>query len=292
MLRTLTVLTVLTTASCRRAPIDAPALDLTGVGFATPESVMHDPIADVYLVSNINGAPLDADGNGFISRVLPDGTVDALKWIDGTSAGVALNGPKGMALLADTLFVADINVVRLFHRTTGAPLGERPVPGASFLNDMAVGPDGAVYVTDSGLDAAFAPTGTDALWQVVGGTVRIIAQGAALGGPNGITVTPNGIVVVSFGPGGIYRILPGNSEITPLPTPDQGGLDGVIVFADGSMLVSSWQASAVYRIGAGGTISVVVDSIPSPADIGWDATRSRVLIPVFQEDRVVIRHID
>jgi hypothetical protein len=36
---------------------------------------------------------------------------------------VVLNAPKGLALSADTLFVADIDHVRLFDRVSGAPKG-------------------------------------------------------------------------------------------------------------------------------------------------------------------------
>ena len=42
-------------------------IEVTDVGFQTPESVLHDTTADVYLVSNINGAPAEKDDNGFIS---------------------------------------------------------------------------------------------------------------------------------------------------------------------------------------------------------------------------------
>ena len=62
---------------------------------STPESALHDPEADVYLVSNINGGPCDRDDNGFISRVSPDGQVLDLKWIDGADPGVTLHAPKG-----------------------------------------------------------------------------------------------------------------------------------------------------------------------------------------------------
>ena len=82
------------------APDEAPApaepqgpvfsLTVAGVGFATPESALHDPSADVYLVSNINGGPADRDDNGFISRVLPSGEIEELKWIDGDSPEVTL----------------------------------------------------------------------------------------------------------------------------------------------------------------------------------------------------------
>ena len=63
---------------------------IEGVGFQTPESVLYDARADVYLVSNINGNPTGVDGNGFISRVTPSGRV-TVKWIDGAAPGVTLN---------------------------------------------------------------------------------------------------------------------------------------------------------------------------------------------------------
>ena len=70
-------------------------------------------------MANINGAAAEKDGNGFISRVSPQGVVLDLKWIDGASPGVTLHAPKGMAIVADTLFVTDIDCIRRFHRVTG-----------------------------------------------------------------------------------------------------------------------------------------------------------------------------
>src|SRR5712691_7878176 len=90
-------------------------------GFLTPESVLHDPVQDIYFVSNINGSPTAKDNNGFISRVRPDGAVENLKFIEGGHGGVTLNAPKGLAIRGDTLWVADIDVVRSFDAKTGAP---------------------------------------------------------------------------------------------------------------------------------------------------------------------------
>src|SRR5688572_17488435 len=59
-----------------------PAVTWKGIGLATPESVLHDADADVYLVSNVDGEPLAADGKGFIAKLTPDGKVDKLKWIE------------------------------------------------------------------------------------------------------------------------------------------------------------------------------------------------------------------
>src|SRR5438270_14091012 len=41
-------------------------------GLQTPESVLYDADQDVYFISNINGQPLDADNNGYVSRVKTD----------------------------------------------------------------------------------------------------------------------------------------------------------------------------------------------------------------------------
>ena len=126
----------------------------TVTGFKTPESVLYDAEADVYLVSNINGDPFGTDDNGFIAKVTADGKMET--WIDGAKEDVKLDAPKGMALLGDTLYVADITTVRMFDRKSGAAKGEVAIKGATFLNDLAAGTD-AVYVSDSGLGAGFKP---------------------------------------------------------------------------------------------------------------------------------------
>lgn len=56
--------------------------DLTELGLQHPAAVVVDTIADVYLVTNINGPEGVTDGNGFISRISPDGEPIAARWID------------------------------------------------------------------------------------------------------------------------------------------------------------------------------------------------------------------
>src|SRR5574341_61001 len=290
----LVLLAVLMACGGERRAETPPAAPIAvrDVGFLTPESVLYDDAGDVYIVSNINGSPLEQDDNGVCSSDLPDGTVLALKWIDGASADVTLNAPKGLGLKGDTLLVADIDAVRLFHRVTGAPLGARAIAGAQFLNDVGVGPDGSVYVTDSGLKAGpsgFAPSGSDAIYRFdASGRAAAVAHDTSLGRPNGVLADSAGIVVVTFGSGEAYQVSPASGTRTPLPKPPAGSLDGVVRAADGSLLVSSWDAQAVYRLGPGGAWTVAVDSVEAPADIGYDAKRDRVLIPLFTRNEVRI----
>jgi streptogramin lyase len=269
------------------------AITVADVGLLTPESVLHDATADVYLVSNINGAPLTKDGNGFIARLSPDGAVLDLTWIDGAQEGVELDAPKGMAIRGDSLFVADIDVVRMFDRRDGSPAGTWPVERATFLNDVAVGPDGTIYVTDSGLRAGpegFEPTGTDAVYRFdADGAAVPLVSGEGLGAPNGIATHEGQIVVATFGSGRLLLVDAASGSINELPAPPAGSLDGIVVLPDGSYLVSSWEGESVYSFAGDTGFETAVDSVPAPADIGYDAMRHRVLIPLFNDNRVEIR---
>ena len=297
------VLTLLAATACTEEaqmgddegmPVDTMDLTVADVGLQTPESVLHDAEADVYLVSNINGSPTDEDGNGFIARIAPDGALSALKWIDGQQEGVTLNAPKGMAIIGDTLYVTDITAVRAFHRVSGEPLGSWPVPGSTFLNDLAVGPDGMLYVSDSGLNPDFSSSGTDAVFRFEDGEPVVVTEGTGLGGPNGLAVIDGQVVIVTFGAPQVKTVPAAGGEARVLTELPGGQLDGVVVLDDGSMLVSSWETSSVYHVPpmAEGGAATVVEGVPSPADIGWDSRRGKILIPVFQENRVEIRHLD
>lgn len=265
----------------------APAA--TFAGMSTPESVLYDADADVYLVSNINGAPLAKDNNGFISVVTADGK--ATKLIEGGKNKATLNAPKGMAVAGGVLYVTDIDTVRMFDRKTGAPKGEHAVAGATFLNDMVVGADGkTVYFTDSGLKQGakdFEPSGADGVYAIKDGKVAAVLKDKDLGKPNGLIATADALWVVNFGNNELWSIDLKTSKkaaaVTKLP---KGGLDGIAMLPSGDLLVSSWEGSAVYRGKPGGEFKEVVGGVGSPADIAYDTKRDQVLVPRFMDGKV------
>src|SRR5438045_4180504 len=200
--------TTTTTAAPVPAPVPAPGATkaLTIAGFSTPESVLHDSAQDIYFVSNIGGSPSAKDNNGFISRVRPDGAIENLKFIEGGRAGVTLNGPKGMAVLGDTLWVADIDMARAFNARTGALLDSVKLDSAVFLNDVAIATTGAIYITDTGIRfddvGNVLHPGPDRIYRIgPDRKVTVAARGDSLGWPNGITVDQVGrrFIIVAFG---------------------------------------------------------------------------------------------
>lgn len=270
-------------------PSPAPELSLRAAGFNAPESVLYDATNDMYLVSNINGSPAGADNNGYISRVAPDGKVEA-KWIEAGKNGVQLDAPKGSAIVGRMLYVADITRLRLFDADTGNPEGEIALPGCTFANDVTAGPDGRLYVSDSGIsfDEAGSPTPTrnDAVFVVDNGEARTLAKGVDLGQPNGLVWSGGTLWVATFGTGEIYSLDESGreSDVQKLP---KGMLDGIVVLADGSYLVSSWEASGIYRGTPGGSEwTVSVGDIRAPADIGYDSKRERILVPLSMDSIV------
>jgi sugar lactone lactonase YvrE len=223
-------------------------------GFYGPEGVKYDAAQDVWFVSNMLGYGSAKDGAGYIIRI-PAGPLAHPTLFKSGKNGATLDAPKGMAIHGDTLWVADIDVLRGFDRRTGAPLATvdfRP-HRAVLLNDVTVGHDGLLYVTDSGIrmtEVGVLHPGDRVFAVGPNHAVSVVAAGAALGRPNGIIPEPKGkgLVVVSFDPfhSLAYRLTPGDPRgtLTPLAQ-GKGKFDGV----------------------------------EPPADIGVDTRRNRIAIP-------------
>lgn len=249
-------------------------------GLAAPEAVRYDPDQDVWFVANFNGAPA-GDANGFITRAGPEGEIHGRRFMTGRLA--PLHGPRGMFLVGDTLWVADADGVHGFHRRDGAHLAfvdfRRFRPG--FLNDIARGADGALYVTDTGRE-------TPRVFRLAGRDVTIAAADSALGPPNGITWDQAGerFLLAGWGDGGTVVAWRPGGAIEPVGQARTGRFDGLEVL-DGAILVASHTDSSIHEI-RGGVERVWLRTAGKPADIGIDTRRRRIAVPYLDLDRVDI----
>jgi sugar lactone lactonase YvrE len=281
-------------ADTARARADSPQLLSSTPGFRTPESVRYDPDLDVFFISNIDGNPSMADNNGYIARVHAESTSAVSVLARGGEGRVTLNAPKGMVIVGDTLWVADIDVLRGFHKRTGRRLAEIELRGfgASFLNDVTVDDDGALYVTDTGIrfdaSGAMSASGTGRVYQIVPTprrrrAVTELARGDTLARPNGITWDPRDgkLIVVPFGGREIQAWRPGDTAPTVIGS-GPGQYDGVEVLSDGRILVSSWADSAVHVL-QDRTLTPFITGVAAPADFGIDTKRRVLALPRFME---------
>lgn len=265
------------------APVQSPAQVYSIEGLSGPEAVRYDADQDVWFISNFGPGSEDRDADGFVSRVdAGSGALVALRFAVGT-AEHPLHMPRGMALKADTLWVADVDGLHGFDRRSGAHLAfvdfTSHAPG--FLNDIAATPDGMLYVTD---------TGRSALYRVDGGSAVEVWQDPAAGSPNGITWDDErrSFVLAPWEPGNpIHLWTPGETGPVALGEPTPGRLDGVERTGAG-LLFASQTDSTVQVLTADGQRTALMRVAGAPADLGFDTRRNRLAVPFIGLDRVDI----
>lgn len=261
--------------------LSAATLMVRDSGFATIGSVFHDGVSDAYFVSNINGAPLDEDGNGFISIVSGDGLVEALKHVD-AAAGIALHAPKGLTVVDTILYATDIHTIWQFNRDTGAPLGSTRIAGATALHAIVAHPNLAVYFTDAGFRPGAEgpePSGTDAVYRLwPDGRLDTLAMGPELGRPTGIAVTGDSVWVVGSATGELYRLEDGQRVDVQKVA---GRLEGLAV-TESAVFVTDPIAGTLLRGTLGGTFTPVTEQLPGPRAVAFDRWRFRVLVVTNQ----------
>lgn len=245
----------------------------TDTTLTTPESVYHDKTNGVLYVACIGAVPPDAkDGDGFIAKVGLDGTITENKWITG------LDAPKGMGMVGDKLYVTNITEVVEIDTKANKISNRFAVEGAQFLNDITVGDDGTVYISDSGTNKIFA---------LNNGAVSQWTEGDALGGPNGLYAEDDRLMLATFGEGNFKTIGLENKQVDMVVDSIPGG-DGIVKLGD-DYLVSNWNGE-VYFITSGWERTKVLDTKAdgaNAADIEIVEDQSLLLVPTFFGNQVV-----
>ncbi|NPA35524.1 MAG: ATP-binding protein [Chlorobi bacterium] len=239
-----------------------------------PESVLLDKGKDILYVSNINGTPVEKNGKGFISIMDKNGKVKTLKWATG------LNAPKGMDIKDGKLYVTDIDRIAVVNTETGNIEKYIEIPGSIFLNDVATGSDGNIYVTD---------TRKGVIYVLKNNKPEIWSNDEHLQGVNGITRENDYLMIGSKG-----YLLKGNTSTKTLTVvakvPVQ--IDGLIPLGEGKYVVSAWTGKILF-IYPNGSHKELFDSEPlnfHTADMGYLPGQKLLLIPTFT-DRVIAKKL-
>lgn len=242
-------------------------------GFAQPESALWWEDGQLWIVSNVNGPPAAKDGNGFLSLVSPTGTLVVREWIGG------MDGPKGMALTGDELWVADLQKVRRIKLefASGVPkavhLSAIEVPGAIFLNDLVFLDARRAVISD---------TQGKALYLVEGEIPRIFSRGSFLGNPNGLAWSEGGLQIAQFrgagGPGKIISVEVLTGTLLDVSFPVTGALDGLVHWGDRGILTSDFSTGKIYLVQQTSKIELWSGTSGS-ADLGFNPSTGQVAVP-------------
>jgi hypothetical protein len=259
----------------------------TITGFEAPESVIKS--GGRLFVSNIGGAkpdPMALDSNGFISELSTDGRIIHRKFQKSV-----LNAPKGLAIVKDVVYVADINRVVGFNIHSGDQVFEIAIP-AKMLNDLCKVDDTHICVSET-------VSGRIMLIDLTDKSIRSLGS---IEGANGVTYDEKAgkLYAVGMGPnmsgGKMYMkdLKSADTVFSALQNSPTGIFDGLEMFDNSHLLASDWISFTskkgrlvLYDIDNHTTKIYEVDA--GPADITYDKSSHLVYIPQMLTNSLLIQ---
>ena len=241
--------------------------------FHFTESCTFDPDKNLVLAMNAGNRGENAEPDGFVSLINPDGSVHTAKWIGATRDGLDLRDPLGSAIAGGKLYTVDSGYLRSFDLATGRPLASVAVPGATILNGIGVTEDGTAYISNS--------RDPELIYKVTpDGQSSVFAQGAPINVPNGVAIDRDGnIVVVNINDNAVITYSP-DGEVVRIDHAAEGGNDGVIVTEDNTRYVSSVRFGSVSKVVPGQAAEVIATGVPSAASMCYDSVQKQLVIPL------------
>ena len=249
----------------------------------TPESAYLDEASGYLFVSQIDGQPNEKDGKGRISKLGLDGSVITADWF------TALNAPKGLRSFGGTLWVADMDEVIGIDIASARENARVKIDGAIFLNDVAVGADGTVYVSDMLASRIYA---------IKDGKSTVFAEGEQLEHPNGLFAEGERLVVGGWGskpaadfstevPGNLYSLDLKTKQKTLITKKPIGNIDGVEQEARGGYLVTDYLKGTLIQVSPTGESRVVRTFKPGLADHTFLYAQGDILIAPHMNENTV-----
>ncbi len=266
---TITILTsTLATAGWTATRPDPIAADIAWVAsgeFCEPETVLPLP-DDTLLVSNV--CDFRERSNGFLT--LLDRNGQSLHWrvVDG------LDAPLGMALVDDRLYVIDNNRLRVFRWPGYEPLETIDLDTA-VANDVAVSPDGVVYVTDTARHRVIRRSRD--------GTQSVLTGQAQFTGANGIALDGDRLFI---GGARLWSVDLRTGSVLTIGPDWLADIDGIELEADGTIQLTP-VAGPLIRYRDDNDIQVFEGDGVSSANHGYAPGLQLVLIPTGFDNTVI-----
>jgi hypothetical protein len=247
--------------------------------FLVPETVLFDGKRKVFYVSNNDMYNFSFNGGlQHLSKISEEGGVLDARWVEG------LSNPTGMALHGDRLFVVERSGIAEIDPSNGSIAKRYPVPGARFLNDMAIDGEGRLYVSDSRSAVVF---------RIDGEEVEQWLSGDDVGQANGLHVLDGELIVANNSDGTLRAFDLETKEMQVIALMPAGGLDGIEDDGEGNLLVSHFEGR-LFRVSMDGDIEKLLDtSGPGMgcANFAYVPESNLIVVPTFTDNRVVLYNL-
>lgn len=245
----------------------------TPADFLTSETALYDPDREVLYVSSFdNTYTQKEEGAQFISRVSLDGQILEREWVRG------LRAPTGMAIWHDTLYVAERQHMAAVDLESGRIVARWEIPDADFPNDLAIGEDGTIYISDT-RPSNWAES---RIYRFRDGVFDVFAN-EGISRANGLWVHDGALLVGNSGDGFLKRVGLSDGRVEKIVSLGAGIIDGIRVDENGDYLVSHWEGQ-VYRISPDGSVVEILDTLPlgrNTADFEYLPDRRMLIFPTF-----------
>jgi DNA-binding beta-propeller fold protein YncE len=237
----------------------------------TPESVLYDELRQVIYVSNISTGPWEKNGDGFISRLDQDGNMKDLKWVAG------MDSPKGMGLVDNVLYVADLDKVFKIDVESGEVVQIISFENEDGLNDITTSADGKVYVSS---------TTNSLVYELVDDKASVIMKGGDER-YNGLYCEDERLLVLSSKGSQLLSLSFQTNQVDTLYN-NMGQGDGIEAVGDGTYITTSWKGEVFYINENQQVISLMkTEGKMNTADLDFIQDKQIVLIPTFFNNRVL-----
>lgn len=256
-----------------RAP-GIEALWTTKKEFLVPESAAYDPGTDAFYVSNYDGYnPSRGAGKQSISKLTADGELAALDWLPG------LNNPTGLVIWKNRLYAVERAGLAEIDIPSAKVVNRVVVPGAAFLNDIAIAEGGDIYISDSRKNSIF---------KISGGKAEEWLAGPPIEAPNGVCILGGKLIVGTNGDGCLKAVDLTTKEVSTLVNLGQGIIDGIASDGEGNLLVSH-NEGRLFRISPQGRATTILDTTAlrmNMADFAYDPSLKKIVFPTYIDCRV------
>jgi sugar lactone lactonase YvrE len=231
------------------------------VTLKSPESVLYDSKSNSLYVSSMAA--------GTVVRFDLDGKLIQNNCVTG------LNSNKGSAFFKGLFYTAEQTGIAVIDLTKGSVIKHIPVKGAIMLNDVAIDPEGVVYVTD---------TRAGKVYRIENDKPVLFLENRP--GANGLLFVGSDLYVLTST---AIEKVSADKKVTKVADDFESGLDAIVAVGKNEFIISNYKGM-LYYLNADGTKQVLLDTRASHIganDIGYNDKSKTLYVPSFGTNRII-----